>query len=129
MMLLPLYALLVWYHCFRQRRRLMGWVALALGILGMATLSKIEFTVRAWAGGEPGFNSFQFILMGETFIVTMGGLFIVLLPRRDAETPCRKCGYDLVGLEEKNPRCPECGLNAAAHKVKHTIESVVTTSA
>lgn len=116
-MILPLYALLVWFHCFKRRRRLMGWVALSLGVLGMATISMLERTIREWSGGEPGpFNSFQFILYGETFIVTIGGIFILLLPRRDAEVPCRKCGYELSGLEDHNPRCPECGQDSAAHK-------------
>ncbi|MFO0857693.1 MAG: hypothetical protein U0640_10100 [Phycisphaerales bacterium] len=124
MMILPLYALLIWYYCFRHRRRLLGWCALALGLLGMATISMLERTIRAWAGGESGaFTSFQFILYGEMIIVTVGGLFIVLLPRRDAEVPCRKCGYELHGLEEKNPRCPECGLDAAAFKVPHASDA------
>lgn len=122
MMILPLYALFIWYFCFRHRRRLIGWVALALGILGMLTISMLERAIRAWSGGEPGyFNSLQFILFGETFIVTIGGIFILLLKRREAEVPCRKCGYELHGLEEKNPRCPECGLDAAAHKVPRVV--------
>ncbi|GEM_PF-1184547 len=117
MMLLPLYALLTWYFCFRYRRQLAGWAALGVSLTLIATLMEIEQRVRTWVGAnENAFTSLQFVLWGEVIIVGLGGAFILCLRRGGAEIPCRKCGYELAGLEDENPKCPECGQADAAFK-------------
>jgi hypothetical protein len=71
------------------------------------------------AGMSPGsLVSLQLLLWMEAGAVAVVGGFIVLLPRRNAVMPCRKCGYELKGLEDENPRCPECGKEHAAFEPK-----------
>jgi hypothetical protein len=117
MMLLPLYAVLTWYFCFRFRRRAWGWLALGVSLMLIAMVMMIERRVRTWVGApDNAFTSLQFVLWGEVIIVGLGGAFILCLRRGSAEVPCRKCGYELAGLEVENPRCPECGLGEAAFR-------------
>lgn len=117
MMLLPIYAVLTWYFCFRFRRQVWGWLALAVSLMMIAMVMVLEQRIRTWVGaGENPFTSLQFILWGEVIIVGVGGAFILCLRKGGAEVPCRKCGYELIGLEVENPQCPECGLKQAAFR-------------
>lgn len=119
MMLFPLYALFIWYLCFKHRRRWQGVVAWLAGIVGVVTFALLDVRVRTWLGFPPGaLLSLQLLLWMEAGAVALVGGFIVLLPRRSAYVPCRKCGYELRGLEDENPQCPECGLEFAAYKPK-----------
>lgn len=126
MMLLPLYAVITWYFCFRYRRKLVGWCALAMSLLVIATAMVLEQRIRTWlrAGDNP-FTSLQFILWGELIIVGVGGAFILCLRQGGAEVPCRKCGYELAGLEVENPQCPECGELHAAYRPDRPIPTHV----
>jgi hypothetical protein len=126
MMLFPLYALFIWYLCFKHRRRWQGFVAWAAGVLGVVTFAVLDARIRTWLGFQPGaLISLQLLLWMEAGAVALVGGFIVILPRRYAQVPCRKCGYELRGLEEENPRCPECGLEEAAFKVKRPVSASV----
>ena len=59
------------------------------------------------------------MLLGvEAGMVGIVGVFFACLPREQPEKPCRRCRYELSGLEESNPTCPECGLPHAAAKVR-----------
>lgn len=119
MMIFPLYALFIWYLCFKHRRRWQGVVAWLAGIVGVVTFAVLDVRIRTWLGFQPGaLLSLQLLLWMEAGAVALVGGFIVILPRRSAFVPCRKCGYELRGLEEENPRCPECGLEHAAFKPK-----------
>ncbi len=64
---------------------------------------------------------FQLLLAIEAGMVLVVGGFIVMLPLEVAEMPCRRCRYDLAGLEEDNPTCPECGMVHAARKVRRRV--------
>jgi hypothetical protein len=110
-LLLAIYAMLVWALCFRFRRRLAGFVAWVAGVVAAATIAVLDRKVRVWLGDpDDAFSSMQMVLWAEVAIVSVMGLFIWAMPRRPApEFPCKRCGYDLAGLETSAPTCPECG--------------------
>jgi len=60
---------------------------------------------------------FDYLLIVEAVITCVVGVFLACLPRNIAKRPCRKCGYELAGLENANPTCPECGLLFAYKQV------------
>ena len=118
MLLFPAYAVLIWYFCFRWRRRWLGWACVFLGVAGVALLSWLHRVLSLMYSSEiVNPMLFQLLLAAEAGLVLMVGAFIVALPVAVAELPCRGCGYDLAGLEEDNPTCPECGMRHAARKV------------
>jgi hypothetical protein len=58
------------------------------------------------------------MLLGvEAIIVAVVGIFFWCLPRHVALVPCRRCSYELSGLDGDNPTCPECGLEFAAARL------------
>lgn len=129
MMLFPLYALFIWYLCFKHRRRWQGIVAWLAGTLSIATLAMLDLRIRTWLGFAPNaLVSLQLLLWIEAAAVFLMGAAIVIMPRRGAKVPCRKCGYELAGLEHDNPMCPECGQQNAAFKPKPATTKPVTTS-
>jgi hypothetical protein len=119
LVLFPLYAFLVWYACLRWRRQLMGVAALVVGILLILLLAQLDVAIRRALHLADNGPLFRFMLYAEGGMVGMVGALLVLLPpRRNAHTPCRSCGYELLGLDDVNPTCPECGMTFAATKVE-----------
>lgn len=119
LVLFPLYAFLVWYACLRWRRRVLGVAALAMGIMLIALLAHLDLAIRRWLHMTDTGPLFRFMLYAEGGMVGMVGALLVLLPpTRRAQTPCRRCGYELLGLDDANPTCPECGLAYAATEVE-----------
>jgi len=119
MLLFPAYAVLVWYFCVRFRRQVWGFVALAFGLTFVATLATVQRRLRASFDFDGFvFTHLDFLLWVEFIAIGGIGLFLVCLPSHAAHVPCRKCGYELEGLEDTNPTCPECGLAFAARKLK-----------
>jgi hypothetical protein len=117
------YAVLVWFFCFRWRRQWMGLVAVSAGVACVFLMSMMVHSISRWfqragLGTGADVRLFDYLLMVEAGVVGVVGLFIVFLPRERVETPCRRCGYELAGLEVANPTCPECGLAYAAVRVR-----------
>lgn len=121
MILLALYALLVWVGVAWWRRRWPGAVVLVLSSVPIAA-----FTVFAgYIASEPGAAE-RFGLMG-TFagygrvIYTVSGFYAALVlgigllifvqPRRFLGHECESCGYDMRG--SVTDICPECGSEHA----------------
>ncbi len=117
MLIFPLFAVLVWYGCFRYRRSLRGLAALVLGLAGITVLAWFDITLARLFGSSFGPSLFMLLLIGEGSIIAMVGVFLLAQPRERAQLPCRACGYELLGLELANPRCPECGLAHAVAEV------------
>lgn len=120
-MLLPLYAVLVWFMCYRLRRTWMGWFALTAAVLIVLSGIVIYPQLQRWfTGTSTSWSSFQFVMWGEAIMVAIVGIFVLLLPREIAQFPCRRCRYELESLlaehPEHNPQCPECGLDNAVRK-------------
>ena len=120
------YAAFVWYLCFKYRRdwRGLGWLAAGMALLWLAA-DLYRVAIR-WAKSA---NStlldtrhdgklFLMLLALEAVAVIVIGLFFWCLPRDVRIRPCRRCKYELDGLDDDNPTCPECGLAAAAIKVR-----------
>ena len=122
MLLLPAYAVFVWYCCFRWRRRFAGLAALCFGEAIILTLLWIEQRFRNAPGARDhaSFSNLSLLLAGEGLIVAAMGFFLWALPRTRAEFPCRSCGYELLGLESDAPICPECGTAALTSATIHT---------
>lgn len=122
MMLLPLYALAVWFICFRLRRKWMGWFALFAGVsIVLSMVYAYPYLQRWFTGESTRWSSFQFVMWAEAIMVSAVGVFILCLPREVVQVPCRKCRYELESLaaehHQGNPRCPECGLEHAVRKL------------
>lgn len=119
MLLFPAYAIFVWYFCVRFRRQVWGFVALAFGLTLVATLATLQRRLYlAYDSDSFMVTHLDFLLWLEFFAIGAVGLFLACLPTHAADVPCRKCGYELSGLDDSNPTCPECGTASAARKPK-----------
>jgi hypothetical protein len=118
------YAVFVWYLCFKHRRQWIGVLSLIAGLTFVAILGRLYESMIAWAkasgnqlfDGRSDGRMFTFLLVLEAAIVLVVGVFLLCLPRIIAVRPCRKCTYELSGLDDPNPTCPECGLKFAVTK-------------
>lgn len=118
MILFPVYAVLVWAMAWRWRRSWLGYAAVLMGLLGTGLLGLLfRFSVMVFPTDLEG-PLFPLLLATEAATVLVVGAFIVCLPRHRVDRPCRGCHYELSGLEDENPTCPECGMAHAAKKVR-----------
>jgi len=117
------YAAIVWYCCFKWRRHWLGFASVAAGLalvaLSSLALASIErYLIRTGSAKTMDARLFHMLLGVEAAIVGVVGIFFACLPRESPQRPCRRCGYELKGLETSNPTCPECGLSNAAARVR-----------
>jgi hypothetical protein len=116
--LFPAYAVIIWALTWRTRRSWLGFVTVAAGVLGVFILGLLHrFTEMVFPVSVSG-PFFSLMLATEAAFVLVVGLFIATLPRHRVDRPCRGCRYELQGLDDANPTCPECGMAHAARKVK-----------
>lgn len=113
MFIFPLYAALVWYCCARWRREFLGFAAYLAGVLGIVLLVYIDIRLMRLIFNTAVAPTFLLLLWAEAGIIALIGGFIVLSPKQRVARPCRACGYELEGLDDPNPRCPECGIATA----------------
>lgn len=116
MLLLPIYVAIVTFACYRWRRRFLGFIWLTLALLGVYLLALLDRAINRMAGNDPSISFIRYLLILEGLMVLVFGGAVVVLPRQRAAMPCRGCAYELMGLEQDNPTCPECGLEHAARK-------------
>lgn len=109
LILFPLYAVLVWYACYRWRRHFLGVAALAAGVLGVAFLAWLDVVLTRLISNRFPSMLFLLLLGAEAGVLIPVGIFVWLVPRERAAMPCGGCGYELKGLEAETPKCPECG--------------------
>ena len=115
MILFLFYAVFVWYLCFRYRRNWRGLVIFVASMAALWLLADLYRVAIRWAKvNRHAFldtrndgQLFLMLLAVEAVIVAAVGLFFWCLPRAGAVKPCRKCGYELAGLDDDNPTCPE----------------------
>ena len=102
-----IYAALTWYFAMRWRRE---WPSfLAVGLSGLLLALAIRM-IGAWREHIPDEALGGLVLLYPYSALVVGvGLYICCMPRRVTETQCRRCRYDLAGLDPINLRCPECG--------------------
>jgi len=119
------YAAFVWYLCFRYRRRWAGFACVGVGVLIVWLVAQFFHLMHHWirAANPDRYDPhddgrlFDFLLIVEAVMVAVVGLYLACLPRHIAVRPCRRCKYELAGLENENPTCPECGLTFAFSRV------------
>lgn len=116
MLLFPLYAAIVWYGCYRFRRQFLGYAAFAAGVLGIVLLLWLDIRLTRWLLNQHPAPGLLMMLSAEGCIVFLIGGYLVMTPRERAAMPCRRCAYELAGLDDHDPRCPECGLERAAKR-------------
>lgn len=110
MILLPLYAGLIWFLSLRWRRTWKGYAAAMGGGILILLFIPVLFKLQLLVKGIDA-RTFSLILWAEGVIVLTVGLFIASMPRRDRKPHCHYCGYDLSGhSSEQKPVCPECGV-------------------
>lgn len=119
MLLFVLYAVLVWYACARWRRRWLGFACALVGAAGVVGVAIFHIHLNRWSGGRIYLPVLQSLLYPYGVLLLVMGLYIACLPRSRPAISCRRCHYDLAGLEEDEPRCPECGLVAADPRKRH----------
>jgi len=108
--LFPLYGVLVWWLVFRGRRRWSGLGWLVAGESVIVALAIFHVHLGRW--GDIQIQSLQLLLYSYAGLLALVGLFLFVQPRIYAvrgRRLCRACGYDLVGMLEEAPVCPECG--------------------
>lgn len=115
MLLLPIYAVIVWYATFRMRRRALGVALPIIAAAAVVLLHRVILTVMHGFGMNVATDgaTITLILYGEAIAVAAVGLFIAALPRAPTFPHCPYCFYDLTGLDSTSGAeftCPECGM-------------------
>lgn len=113
MLVFPVYAMFVWYLCWRFRRRWEGFAAVLLGGAGVVGTGLLHVKIRDWTGGAIDIENAQILLYTYGVLVLGMGVFFVVMPtsfrnRRAERGQCVACGYDVRALGAGD-RCPECG--------------------
>lgn len=115
--LFAVYALVVWYLALRFRRRVGGFVIVALGGMAAAYLGRVlPKVLPSWLIDPEGYPGIQWLFWAEAGVVWGVGLFIACLPRPLTYPHCPYCRYDLRGLEGEVTTCPECGQGMKGHE-------------
>lgn len=116
MFFFPVYAVACWLLAYRGRRSWRGWAAVVLGVMGLLGASWVHWRLSVVTDGRVYLPILQLLMYPYTALVALGGVFVVLLPRRHAPGHCHACGYRLDGLEDQTCgeqpggiTCPECG--------------------
>ena len=118
MVLFPVYAVLVWALTWRWRRSWLGFATVFAGVLGVGLLGLLHLLSTFVFPEALQGPIFPLLLAVEAAMVLVVGAFIAVLPRHRVDRPCRKCKYELSGLDDDNPTCPECGMVHAARRVR-----------
>lgn len=111
-----LYAGLVWYAAVRWRRTWLGFALVFAGLAGVGLVAFAHYKLNKWTNGYINLPVLQVLLYPYGALILVIGLFIAALPRVYQGTQCRRCGYELHGLETRVRTCPECGT---VHAMDH----------
>lgn len=102
-----IYAALTWYFAMRWRREWPSFLAVGLSAL---FLYLAILMIEAWREHIPAEARGGMVLVYPYSVLVIGiGLYICVMPRRMTETECRRCRYELNGLDPVDLKCPECG--------------------
>jgi hypothetical protein len=63
-----------------------------------------------------GIHLLLVLLIPYTALVALVAVFLVSLPRAKSKDGCRKCGYNLSGLNPLGLVCPECGAEQSGYR-------------
>lgn len=110
MLLLPAYAVILWYLIAQHRRTWRGFAIVAGGFLFLVLVAYFHWLLSKWTHGAVFLPTLQAVLYPYTVLVGVIGFYICCVSRRHVHGHCQKCRYDLAGLEGTEIICPECGL-------------------
>lgn len=121
-----IYAVVLWFLAARFRRMWQGIliVSIAIGLLALLGTTAIEHEDRWIIGPRASrmpewwrYGSKQLLILLIPYTILVGGVavFLVSLPRPRLKMSCRKCSYDLSGLNPLGLVCPECGAEQGPH--------------
>ncbi|GAB4383080.1 MAG: hypothetical protein Kow0022_02020 [Phycisphaerales bacterium] len=111
------YAMLVGYWAVHWRRRLIGYLGVALLVGVLVLLAWVHYQIprlaaQGWKLAQDiNIRPFQAVLYPYIGCVSAMGLFLVSLPRKRPIDSCWYCRYDLSALLDEPGVliCPECG--------------------
>lgn len=115
MILLAAYAVFIFYLAMRYRRQWGGFVSVAGGVLLLLLIARPALeehnvlTALLPVGMRVGYKHLLILILPEAALIALVGFFIASLPRNLSATACRKCKYELGGLNPIGLVCPECG--------------------
>ncbi len=106
MIILSIYAMVVWSLAAAFRRTWKGYAFVAAGAAFVLPLvDPLVYLVWWWLGEKPTWV-FPFLYAYAALLAVMG-TFLASLPKKHAGRRCVRCGYDLAG--NVTGACPECG--------------------
>ena len=108
MLIFPIFATLVWALAMHWRRQWQSFAAVTGSILFLYLIFRLLYV---WQEHLPPLSALAYGELLWPYIGLTGaiGYYICFLPRPPTETQCRKCRYELSGLNPKGLNCPECG--------------------
>lgn len=107
MLIFPIFAVIVWALAMHWRRQ---WPSFAIVSLALALLLAMLKIFDAWHEHLPPMALILYELLWPYIGLTAAiGYYICVLPRPPTEMQCRRCRYDLSGLNHTRLNCPECG--------------------
>lgn len=116
----------IWSDIQRRLSRPRVFLALGLAVIGLVTWIILGLTDRSSTGAGMWLPSV--IVPGVTgvFWIIAGASWILLGQSRAHGVRCATCRYDLSGLKEADPRCPECGQTGVATREHPATVRLVT---
>lgn len=104
----------IWKDMRRRLSRPRMVIALGLAAVGLVTWIVLGLNNRASGGAGMWVPTVVVPGVAGVFWIIAGGSWMLLGESRGHGTRCARCRYDLSGLQESDPRCPECGQRGVA---------------
>lgn len=114
MILLPVYAVLIWVAIAFFRRRWQAFAILPLSIFPVLLLTHLCIEFIPLRAGEPRPSWLYAISGSYALLILIIGLVIAVQHNARTLRDCHACGYDLSGAASRV--CPECGVASRCRK-------------
>lgn len=112
--LLPVYAILIWFVIAFFRRRWQAFVILALSGFPVLLLTHLCIQYIPLPSGEPKPSWLYGISGAYAMLILVIGFVIAVQHHTRTVHDCHACGYDLTGTTSRV--CPECGERVRCRK-------------
>lgn len=113
MLILPAYAVILWYLVARHRRTWKGALFTSAGFGLLVFIAYFHWLLSKWTDGRVFLPTLQAVLYPYSVLTGVVGVYICCVPRRREHCQCVQCRYDLSGLDGERVTCPECGREQA----------------
>lgn len=114
MILLPVYAILIWCVIAYFRRRWQAFAIVALSVFPVILITHLCIQYIPLRAGEP--RPSWLYAISASYALLIFGIGLVIAVQHNARTAndCHACGYDLTGTAAR--ACPECGTTVRCRK-------------